>query len=77
MFRSGSCPKAELDHKLHQIHPMDLITAEYFQDGEYVQITGVVTEIDEINRRLNVVGTQISFDDIFGLKRERQAANIG
>ena len=27
--------KNELDYKLHQIHKMDIVTVEYFQNGEY------------------------------------------
>ena len=61
--------KAELDYKLHQIHKMDIITVEYFQNGEYVQVTGVVSRIDETSRILKIVNTKIPFEDIADLQR--------
>ncbi len=61
--------KAKLDNKLHQIHRMDIVTAEFFQNGEYVQVTGVVSRIDEISRVLKIVNTKIPFDDIADLRR--------
>lgn len=38
--------KAELDIKLREIHQMDVVTAEYFRNGEYLQVTGEVSGID-------------------------------
>lgn len=60
--------RMELDYKLQKLHRMDIVTAEYFQDGEYVQTTGVVTQIDETNRILRLVNTSIPFDDIARLQ---------
>lgn len=62
--------KEELDYKLRQIHKMDMITVEYFQEGEYVQTTGVVTRIDENSRVLKIVNKKINFDDISDLRME-------
>ncbi len=62
--------KADLDYKLHQIHKLDIITVEYFQNGEYVKVTGVVSGIDESSRILKIVNTKISFDDISELQGE-------
>ena len=42
--------EAELDEKLHRVQRMDLVTAEYYQDGEYVQVTGTVAAVDRKNR---------------------------
>ncbi len=60
--------KAELDYKLHQIHKMDIVTVTYFQNGEYVQVTGLVSKIDEYSRVLKIVNTRIVFDDIADLQ---------
>lgn len=60
--------KAEIAYKLHQIHKMDIITAEYFRNGEYLQITGAVSGIDEKSRVLKMVNTSIPFDDICDLQ---------
>ncbi len=59
--------KAELDIKLREIHQMDIITAEYFRDGEYLQVTGEVSGIDEISRVLKIAGMGIPMDDISDL----------
>lgn len=60
--------KAELDSILHQIHRMDVVRAEYFHDGEYVQVTGEVSGIDEIRRILKIAGMGIPIDDISDLQ---------
>ena len=59
--------KAELDSKLRKIHQLDTITAEYFQDGAYLQVTGEVSGIDEISRVLKIAGMGIPIDDISDL----------
>ncbi|MEY8517781.1 YolD-like family protein [Lachnospiraceae bacterium 29-84] len=60
--------QVELDGKLHQIHKMDVITAEFFRDGEYVQVTGEVSRIDEACRILKIAGIGIPFDDLSDLQ---------
>lgn len=62
--------KEELDRKLHMINRNDIITTEYFQKGEYVQITGMAARIDETSRILKIVNTNIPFDDISDLQGE-------
>lgn len=60
--------KEELDYKIHQIRKMDIITAEYFLNGEYVKKTGVVTDVNETGRTLKIVNTKIPFNDISDLQ---------
>lgn len=60
--------KEELDWKLRQIQKEDIITVEYFKDREYVQVTGVVTRIDEAGRTLEISNIRIAFADISDLK---------
>ncbi len=60
--------KQELNWKLRQIRKEDIITVEYFQNREYVQVTGMVTRIDEASRTLEIVNTRIAFVDISDLK---------
>ena len=64
--------KEELDFKLRQIRKMDMIKVEYFHDGEYVQVTGVVSRIDETSRVLKIVNTKIEFEDIVDLRMEEK-----
>jgi len=62
--------KEELERKLRQLKKKEIITVEYFNNSEYVQVTGVVTRIDEVSRTLDVVNTRIAFRDIFSLRCE-------
>lgn len=62
--------KEELDRKLRQITRNDIITVEYFQNGEYVQVTGMVSRVDETSRILKIVKINISFEDISDLQGE-------
>ncbi len=59
--------KEELDFKLHQIQKKDMVTVEYFQNGEYVQVMGVVSRIDITCKVLVIVNSRIAFDDISDL----------
>ena len=55
---------------LRQIHRKDIITAEYFKDGQYVQVTGEVSKVDERARGIQVAGRFIPFEDISDLQGE-------
>ena len=46
--------KEELDWKLRQIQIRDIVTVEYFMGREYVQVTGMVTRIDDVSRTLEI-----------------------
>ncbi len=56
--------KEELDRRLGLIKKNDMVTVEYFCAGEYVQVSGRVSGIDDNARVLTVVNTQIPFEDI-------------
>lgn len=60
----------ELERKLCRLQRNDVVRAEYFQDGEYVQVTGVVVEIDLTGRELRLVNTRIPFEDLSDLQEE-------
>lgn len=60
--------KEELDRKLRRIQKMDVITVEFFRNDEYVQMTGMVSRIEETARILVIVNTRIAFDDISDLR---------
>lgn len=63
--------KNELDWKLHQLQLNDIITMVYFQKGEYVKVTGMVSGMDTSSRMLRIVNTRIPFDDIADIKGDR------
>ena len=54
----------ELDRQMHLIAKGKMATVVYFNNGEYIKITGLVARIDETSRILQIVNTKISFDDI-------------
>lgn len=60
--------KEELERKIRQIQRKDVITVEYFQNREYMRVTGMVTRIDDVSRTLEIVNTRIAFTDISDLK---------
>lgn len=57
----------ELDFKLRQVKKNDIISVIYFQKGEYLKITGMVSRIDVTARVIKIVNTKINFDDIYGI----------
>ena len=57
--------KEELDRRMQEIERNDIISVVYFKDGEYLQITGMVSRIDRDARIIKVVGTKIAFEDIY------------
>lgn len=61
------CPERqeELDRILRQIQRNDIVTAVYFQEGEYVRLTGMVSRIDGTARILKIVDTKIDFEDLY------------
>lgn len=63
--------KEELDFKLRKVRKKDIVTVEYFHDGEYVQVTGMVSGIDEIGRGIKIVNTRIEMGDVVDLREER------
>ena len=46
---------------------MDMVEAEYFQDGEYVCVRGMVAAVSRQEGWLRIVNTQIRFEDIVRL----------
>lgn len=68
--------KAELDLKLRQIELKDIITVTYFNNGEYLQVTGMVSRIDTDARTMKVVNTRIPFEDIYDIQGEKLAEKM-
>lgn len=54
----------ELDRKLRFINCGEILTVIYYDNEEYIKITGMVSKISEISRSLTIVNTLINFDDI-------------
>lgn len=54
----------ELDRRMHLIAKGKMTTVVYFNNGEYIKLTGLVARIDETSRILQIVNTKIPFEDI-------------
>ncbi len=59
----------ELDRQMHLLTKGNMATVVYFQNGEYIRITGLVARIDETGRLLQIVNTKIRFEDILSLSQ--------
>ena len=59
--------KEELNRKLCQLQKMDMVTVEFFRNGQYVNLTGILTKIDMHRRSILIGDTEIFFDDIADL----------
>ena len=60
--------KEELDGKLHMVHKNDIITVVYYEDGEYIQITGMVSRLDPTAKVIKIVNKKIDFDNIYDIQ---------
>ncbi len=57
-----------LDWKLHALAVGDMVETVYYDHGEYVKVTGLVSRIDPSARVLKVVNTKIPFEDMVELE---------
>lgn len=60
----------ELDQRMHLLSKGNMATVVYFQNGEYIKITGLVARIDETSRLLQIVNTKIRFEDILQVEAD-------
>ncbi|WP_318255729.1 YolD-like family protein [Sellimonas sp.] len=61
----------ELSFQLSQIRKNDMITVVYFQNRDYLKITGMVSKIDFQSRYLKIVNVKIPFRDIYDLSADQ------
>ncbi len=54
----------ELNKKIHCIQKGMTVTVTYFYDNEYICLTGIVIQLDDIFRTLRIGDVKIAFDDI-------------
>ncbi len=57
--------KEELDLALHRIRPKDMVRVVYYEDGEYLEIKGMVSRLDIDAGVLKVVQTKILFENLY------------
>lgn len=59
----------ELSYLLNQIKKGDIITIVYYQEQEYLQLTGMVANIDTLFHTITVVNKKIEFEDILDITK--------
>ena len=60
--------KDELDRKLHILKKNDIAEIVYYNNDEYLKITGMVSRIDLDAKIIRIVNTKISFDDLYDIQ---------
>lgn len=60
-----------LDRKLRMIQVQDMISVVFYQEEEYVKVTGMVSRIDLTSRVIRIVNTKIRMEDICDLQGDR------
>lgn len=58
----------ELDWKIKNIRPGNILTLIYYDRGECIKLTGVVAKIDSTSKTLQIVNTKIHFSNILEIK---------
>ena len=59
--------QAELNLKLTQLERGDAVTAVYYCNGEYLRVTGKITEIDLTMRRIRVDDRRVAIDKLLDI----------
>ena len=57
-----------ISYRLSNLKKKDMVKVVYYSDGEYVEIQGLVSNIEATYQELTVVKTKISFSDIYELR---------
>lgn len=57
----------ELDRKLSMVKKGDVVTVEYFCNGEYVRVTGKVTDVDGMDKSIKIANTKLDLSEIYEL----------
>lgn len=75
--------EAELDYTLRQVKKNDIVSVVYYNQGEYLKMTGMVSRIDKTAGVIKVVNTKIRVEDIFeieicsmGMESEKIVTNV-
>ena len=58
-----------LSRQITAVKKGDMITVKYYENGAYINFTGIVSNIDYTFRKITIIKTTIPFDDIFDIKR--------
>lgn len=60
-----------LSYKLNQVKKGIIIKVIHYEDNEYLETTGIVSNIDVVFKNLTIVKKTINFEDIFDIKSDQ------
>lgn len=64
----------ELDQALRRLRKNDFVTAVYYENGEYVSCTGMVSALDAAREILRIVHRDIPFDALRELREHSETS---
>jgi hypothetical protein len=59
----------ELNNALSCIEKGDFVKASYYEDGDYLDIGGVVSFNDTVGQTIRIDGTDLRYDDIYRIEK--------
>ena len=64
----GEDIEIELNKKIYSLVRGDNVTIKYFYGIEYIETSGIVKKVDEINKNIELFNTKVDFDDILDIE---------
>lgn len=61
--------KEELDEIMHELTPGDMVTVIFYENEEYIKLTGLVSKIVPDSGYIKIVNKKVALDDIFSLEK--------
>lgn len=55
----------QINRALNRISPGDIVTLVYYEDEEYLQLTGPLTKLDEVGRAVRLGEKSVPIDDLY------------
>lgn len=65
----GEDAQESLNRKLSAVEKNDMVSAIYYINGEYVEISGIVSQLNKEERYIRIVNTKIAFDDLLDIQK--------
>lgn len=60
-----------LSYKLNQVKKGIIVKVIHYEDNEYIETTGIVSNVDVVFKNLTIVKKTINFEDIFDIKSDQ------
>ena len=57
-----------ISYRLSGLQKKDMVKVVYYNDGEYLEIQGLVSKMDPVNQEFTFVKNKINFNDIYDLR---------